>query len=121
MRRPTYAAKLALARQLRRDPTPAQRHAWALFRNRGIRGRKFRRQHVLTGFIVDFYCPALRLVLELDGAPHDHPEQASYAAARTAWLEACGYRVLRVRNGELSRERLERLLGALLQQERGSP
>jgi very-short-patch-repair endonuclease len=44
--------KLAIARQLRREPTPAERHAWALLRNRGILGLKFRRQHVLEGFIV---------------------------------------------------------------------
>lgn len=119
MRRITYAVKRAVARQLRRKPTPAERHAWALLKNRGVFGLKFRRQHLLGGFIVDFYCPALRLVLELDGAPHDDPRQASYDAARTAWLEACGYRVCRVRNRELSREGLEQLLRPLLPQQKG--
>ena len=119
VRRPTYAAKLSLARQLRRDPTPPERHGWALLRNRGILGLKFRRQHVLQGFIVDFYCPALRLVVELDGAPHDHPEQASYDAARTAWLEACGYQVVRLQNRNLSRRRLEQLLGCVASERTG--
>ena len=71
---------------------------------------RFRRQHVLQGFIVDFYCPSLRLVLELDGAPHHAPAQMGYDAARTVWLEARGYRVRRVPNRDVSREALERLL-----------
>ena len=103
-------AKLAIARELRRDPTPAERLAWSVLRNHGILGLKFRRQHVLHGFIVDFYCPRLRLVLELDGALHAHPAQAGYDVARTAFFEARGYRVVRVPNREVSRERLECLL-----------
>ena len=50
---------MAAARQLRRDATPAERHAWTLLRNRRLLGLKFRRQHVLRGFIVDFYCAEL--------------------------------------------------------------
>jgi len=107
------ATKLALARQLRRDATPMERHAWSLLRNRGILGLKFRRQHVIGGFIVDFYCPALRLILELDGASHALPEQAGYDRARSEWLARRGYRVLRLRNREVSRERLETLLRKL--------
>ena len=106
--------KLELARRLRCDPTPAERFAWSLLANRGTLGLKFRRQHVVRGFIVDFYCPRLRLVLELDGATHDHAARAGYDAARTAHLEAHGYVVLRVRNRELSRNRLEQLLRPLV-------
>ena len=101
------AAQVATARQLRRDSTPAERYAWTLLRNRRMLGLKFRRQHVLEGFIVDFYCPAQRLVLELDGAPHDLPAQAAYDRARRAWLEQLGYRVVRIRNAELSPATLE--------------
>ena len=104
------AVKLETARQLRRDPTPSERYAWSLLRRRGILGLKFRRQHLLHGFIVDFYCPRLRLVLELDGAPHKDPSRAGYDAARTAFLTTRGYRVLRLHNREVSRERLEQLL-----------
>ena len=49
------AQKFALARHLRRTTPPAERYAWSLLRNRGVLGLKFRRQHVLHGFIVDFY------------------------------------------------------------------
>jgi very-short-patch-repair endonuclease len=73
-------------------------------------GVKFRRQHVLHGFIVDFYCPALKLVLELDGKPHDEAMQASYDDARTACLKSAGYRVIRVRNRDLSQVILEELV-----------
>ena len=104
------AVKLAIARQLRRESTPAERFAWSLLRRRGMLGLKFRRQHVLRGFIVDFYCPQLRLVLELDGAPHDDPACVGYDLARTAFLVEIGYRVLRLHNREVSRERLEQLL-----------
>jgi len=104
------ATKLARARALRREPTPAERHAWTLLRNRGILGLKFKRQHPLKRFFADFYCPALRLVIELDGAPHRDPAQADYDAARTEWLEARGYRVMRLANRELSRAILEELL-----------
>ena len=103
--------KLTLARQLRREPTPAERHAWSLLQNRRLLGLKFRRQHVLHGFIVDFYCPALKLVLELDGNPHDVEAQKSYDDARTAWLEGAGYRLIRVRNSDLTQETLEELVG----------
>jgi very-short-patch-repair endonuclease len=59
LRRVPHGLKLAAARQLRRDATPAERHAWTLLRNRRLLGLKFRRQHVLRGFIVDFYCAEL--------------------------------------------------------------
>jgi len=103
--------KIALARRLRREPTPTERHAWSLLRDCQLLGLKFRRQHVLHGFIVDFYCAELRLVLELDGHPHDGAGQADCDAARTAWLEAAGYTVIRMRNRDLTRQRLEELVG----------
>ncbi len=61
------ARKLTLARTFRRAPTPAEAAAWQILRNRGLFGLKFRRQQVIAGFIVDFYCSAARLALELDG------------------------------------------------------
>src|SRR5437879_2999916 len=112
--------KLAIARQLRRDATPGERYAWSLLRGRGILGLKFRRQHVLRGFIVDFYCPELRLVLELDGASHDHPDRADYDVARATFLAACGYRVLRARANDVTREGLERILAPFAPRNRSS-
>ena len=103
--------KFDLARQLRREGTPMERYAWSLLRNRGVLNLKFRRQHVLHGFIVDFYCAAERLVLELEGDGHDESDRKAYDTARVRLLEAAGYRVVRVRNRDVARQRLEALLG----------
>ena len=88
-----------------------ERYAWSLLRNRGVLNLKFRRQHVLHGFIVDFYCAAERLVLELEGEGHDESDRKAYDTARVRLLEAAGYRVVRVRNRDVARQRLEALLG----------
>ena len=104
------AHKFALARELRRAPTPAERHAWTLLRNRALLGLKFRRQHVLHGFIVDFYCAAEHLILELEGYPHEGRDARAYDEARAAALEAAGYRVIRLRNRDVTREYLETIL-----------
>src|SRR6184192_3809851 len=111
LRRLTNAQRFALARQLRRAASPAERYTWSLLRNRGILGLKFRRQHVLHGFIVDFYCVARRLVVELEGDAHDPRDRQAYDTARAEFLEAAGYRVVRVRNRDVARQRLEARLG----------
>jgi len=110
LRRLSAAERFVCARELRHNPTPAERHAWTLLRNRGILGLKFRRQHVLHGFIVDFYCPSERIVIELEGNVHDTEAQRGYDQARAGFLEAAGYRVIRVRNRDVSRQHLETVL-----------
>jgi very-short-patch-repair endonuclease len=75
-----------------------------------VLGLKFRRQSVLHGFIVDFYCASERLVVELEGDVHDASERRSYDDARTAFLEAAGYRVIRIRNRDVTRAYLEEVL-----------
>ena len=107
LRRVTCAQKRAVAAKLRRTATPMERHAWSLLRDCRILGSRFRRQHVLRGFIVDFYCADKRLVLELEGDVHDGPDQRAYDAARAEVLEAAGFRVVRVRNGNVTRAGLE--------------
>jgi len=114
LRRVPPGRKFAQARELRRVATSTERYAWSLLRNRGVLGLKFRRQHVVHGFIVDFYCAAERLVLELEGAPHAGSERTAYDTARAATLEAAGYRVIRITNRDVTREHLADLLtGAL--------
>lgn len=109
-RGPIDARKLALARLFRRQPTPAEAAAWLLLRGRRILGLKFRRQQLVAGFIVDFYCASLRLVLELDGAVHDDPAQAERDALRTRALSKLAIVVVRVRNDQLSEHSLRELL-----------
>ena len=110
LRRLRAAERYARARESRLHPTPAERHAWTLLRNRGILDLKFRRQHVLHGFIVDFYCPSERIVIELEGDVHDTEAQRDYDHARAGLLQAAGYRVIRMRNKDVSRQHLEAVL-----------
>jgi len=118
LRRLRPAQRFALARALRHRPTPAERYAWTLLRNRGILGLKFRRQHVLHGFIVDFYCASERVVIELEGSVHDGQTQQTYDRARAVFLAAAGYRIIRVRNKDVSREYFETLLREALRTRR---
>jgi very-short-patch-repair endonuclease len=81
------------ARSLRESQTDAEQRLWYHLRNRRLQGWKFRRQHEIDRYVVDFVCPDTALVVELDGS--QHLEQVGYDARRTARLEAHGYRVLR--------------------------
>ena len=103
--------KVNLARAMRHDPTAAEAAAWALLRNRRCLGLKFRRQHVIRGFIADFYCPELRLVVEIDGGIHDSSRaHAEYDEARSRALTQVGIDVVRIRNEDVSAARLVTLL-----------
>ena len=106
-----YPPILANARELRQPQTPAESKLWARLRNRQLGGFKFRRQHPIGRFIVDFYCAATRLVIEIDG--DSHAEQVEYDQARTAWLSEQGYRVIRFRNQDVYR-RVDEVLEAIL-------
>lgn len=88
-----------LARELRTNPTPAEDRLWQVLRRKHVGGLRFRRQHVFERFIVDFYCPAAGLVIEVDGDIHD--QQQAYDALRTEFLESLGLRVLRFRNEDV--------------------
>jgi very-short-patch-repair endonuclease len=89
----------ANARDLRRGMTDAERLLWRHLRRRQVEGLKFRRQHPLGCFIVDFVCIEAALVIEIDGGQHG--ERLAQDAARTAWLNRQGYRVLRFWNNEV--------------------
>jgi very-short-patch-repair endonuclease len=84
-------------RELRQRMTSAESMLWRSLRNRGT-GPKFRRQVPIGPYIVDFLCIEGYLVIELDGAPHDDPEQKAYDERRDAWLQSEGWRVLRFSN-----------------------
>ena len=87
------------AKVLRRSQTPAERKLWARLRNHQLNSLGFRRQHAIGRFIVDFCCPQCKGVVEVDG--HTHANQVEYDAARTEWLEAHGWQVLRFTNREV--------------------
>ena len=101
---PLPPALLARARELRQDATDAEKLLWQLLRNRQLDGWKFRRQHPIGKYILDFYCHEARLAIELDGSQHAETEQAEYDRQRTESLEAEGIRVLRFWNNEVLKE-----------------
>ncbi len=88
-----------IARQMRREPTPAEQKLWQKLRHKQLLGFKFRRQHVIDRFIVDFYCGEGRLVVEVDGGVHQYTEQED--AIRQEFLESLGLRVVRFRNEDV--------------------
>jgi very-short-patch-repair endonuclease len=92
------------ARSLRRGMTPAERVLWCYLRRKQQDGARFRRQHPIGRFIVDFYCAEHRLIVEVDG--EIHAKQAGYDKARTELLEAQGYRILRFTNQEVCQQTL---------------
>ncbi len=79
---------------------------------RQLRGRKFRRQHSVGPYILDFYCPSEKLAVELDGATHDHEAAQTYDTKRSAFLEGLGIRTLRFENEEV-RKNMEGVLRAI--------
>jgi 5-methyltetrahydrofolate--homocysteine methyltransferase len=93
--------------------TPAEEVLWRALRDRNLIGLKFRRQHVFGPYVLDFCCPAAWLVVELDGEIHDDAEHVVYDAARTEYMNAHGYRVIRFRNEEVFND-LPRVLSRIL-------
>ena len=96
-RRPT-ASTLPFARTLRSRMTSAETILWRALRGSQFDDRKFRRQVPIGKYIADFLCVEEKLIVELDGAPHDASEQQIHDARRTTWLRSQGYRVLRIPN-----------------------
>ena len=104
---------LARRRALRGRATDAERLLWRLLRTRQFVGLKFRRQHPVGHYIVDFYCADRRLAVELDGGQHFTVEGQAYDRRRTAYLATRGVRVVRFTNSELF-ENTEGVLEMLL-------
>ncbi|MCF6335461.1 MAG: DUF559 domain-containing protein, partial [Spirochaetales bacterium] len=93
-----YSGLVELARELRQRETDAEKFAWELLRNRKFLNLKFRRQHQIGLYIVDFYCNEVKLVLELDGGIHLEKEQKEKDVIRDEYLESEGFTVLRISN-----------------------
>ncbi|MGB3298450.1 MAG: DUF559 domain-containing protein [Phormidesmis sp.] len=87
---------LLRAKELRQQQTPTEEILWLFLRGRRLQNAKFRRQHNIGKFIVDFYCHEARLVIELDGTIHDRQKERD--AERDAWMMASGLTVLRFEN-----------------------
>jgi very-short-patch-repair endonuclease len=85
-------------RHLQRNLAPAEAKLWTYLQNSKLDNRKFRRQHSVDDYILDFYCPSERLAIELDGEAHNNPTWAEYDHERDLFLQYYGIRVLRFEN-----------------------
>ena len=90
-----------LRRKLRRNQTDAEKLLWNHLRNRQLGGCKFYRQYGLGKYVVDFFCPAYRLVIELDGGQHNEDEVARLDELRTNTIELLGNKVVRFWNNDV--------------------
>jgi very-short-patch-repair endonuclease len=101
------------ARALRRQQTDAEHHLWQRLRAGQVGGYKFRRQHEFGAFILDFYCAAARLAVEVDGGQHLSAEGLIHDAQRTDFLRAGGIRVVRFTNTQVLTE-IDAVLAAIV-------
>lgn len=98
------------ARVLRQNSTGVEKRLWQHLRANQLDGHKFRRQHLVEGYYLDFACEAVKLAVELDGGQHNYESAKARDAARTARLEQSGWRVLRFWNNEV----IENIEGVVL-------
>ena len=85
-------------KELRNNLTPAEAFLWKQLQKRQLKGRKFRRQHSIENFIVDFYCPQEQLIVELDGEIHKNAVAEENDRKRDQRLKELGFKVLRFEN-----------------------
>ena len=107
---------LERARSLRRDQTDAEQKLWRLLHSRQLENAKFRRQHPIGNFIVDFCCIRAKLIVELDGDQHAEAAQLAYDQRRSDLLRSRGFTVIRFWNHEVlqeTEEAVERIYQAL--------
>ena len=97
---PPFLAQVSTARHLRKNQTVAEAHMWSLLRKKQL-GTRFRRQHPMGPFILDFYALEVRLAIEVDGAVHDLAEQKEYDNFRQKLIEQHNTEFIRFRNSEL--------------------
>ncbi len=106
----------ALCRRYRKNPTDTEEIMWQCLRNRNLGGYKFLRQHPIGGYVVDFYCHAKSLIVEIDGGIHNRKDIREKDEFRQKFLENNGYNVIRYTNSEVKKsleDVLERLLKEL--------
>ena len=94
--------KISQARTLRQSMTATEKILWKQLRGQALYGIKFRRQQIIEGFIVDFFCPEHKLVIEVDGAVHDTHQQREKDSHRRKVFEARGLSEIRFSNQEVT-------------------
>lgn len=129
IRQGVHAARslVDLARNQRQERTPATARMWSMLRGRHLEGLKFRREHQIANYIVDFYCLELKLVIELDGQQHFDYSAIEADARRTEALQRMGCTVIRfenvdvVENPKIVVEQILRIVQELRKLRRPSP
>jgi very-short-patch-repair endonuclease len=92
---------LERAKELRREMTPAEKILWKELKANKLNGLHFRRQQFIHGYFADFYCHQHELIVELDGGIHEL--QKEYDAEREAYLLSLGFRIIRFKNEEITK------------------
>lgn len=92
---------LEFAKSMRQSATDAEHLMWQILRAKRLMNLKFRRQHIVAPYIVDFYCHEIGLVIELDGSQHGTDDAIEYDTERTKFLEALGLTVVRYWNHDV--------------------
>ncbi|MGE5480108.1 MAG: endonuclease domain-containing protein [Chloroflexota bacterium] len=100
-------------KELRNNCTDEEALLWARLKNSQLMGYKFRRQHSVGPYILDFYCPSIKIAIELDGSQHNTADNKEYDKNRDEWLSAVGIKVIRFQNYELKSD-LERVLTRII-------
>jgi len=99
-----HPATKEFRQKLRRDATPCERILWRHLKGRQIEGCKFRQQHGYGPFVLDFYCPSIRLCIEVDGEVHDLDEVKRKDEERTLFLYENRISIIRFKNKEIENE-----------------
>ena len=94
--------KKNLARYLRKNLSTGEKILWELLRRKNFEGLRFRRQHPIDNYIVDFYCKEENFIIEVDGPLHDNEESKIKDKIRQTYLENKGYRMMRIKERELN-------------------
>ncbi len=105
---------LKRARRLRRSMTPPELRLWGMLRGKAVGGARFRRQHPIGPYILDFFCPAANLAIEVDGEDHGFEDRARRDARRDRWLAEHGVRTLRIAAGAV-RDNADGVLASIIE------
>jgi len=95
------------SKSLRKSSTDAEKLLWSLLRDKRFMGHKFRRQHVIDGYIIDFFCVEENVGIELDGSQHNQPEAINYDIKRSEILMKAGTRIIRFWNNDVINKTIE--------------
>jgi len=108
------------SRQLRGNMTDAEKYLWAKIRMKRLKGYQFYRQKPIGDYIVDFFCPRAKLVIEIDGSHHLTGETIEYDRIRDEYLSSLGLRILRFTNADVLTH-IERVVESIIESMGGNP